>query len=114
MQMCNSIAHLHDYRTERVGLSNSECGIIMQVSITVNVHQVPQGQDAQTIGHALSSVVSGLVGGTTRVIVNDRDHGRQWDRWNVLREMNRGITLPGQSPEFEDTDGQISLFRERR
>ena len=86
----------------------------MQVSITVNVHQVPQGQDAQAIGHALSSVVAGLVGGTTRVIVNDRDQSRQWDRWNVLREMNRGITLPGQEPGFDEDDGQIQLFRGRR
>jgi len=88
----------------------------MQVSITVNVHQVPQGHDAQAIGQALSSVVSGLVGGTVRVIVNDRDQSRQWDRWNVLREMNRGITLPGQDPAFEgaEDDGQIHLFRESR
>lgn len=88
----------------------------MQVSITVNLQQVPHDQDAQTIGHALSSVVSGLVGGTVRVIVTDRDHGRQWDRWNVLREMNRGITLPGQTPALagDEDDGQIHLFRERR
>lgn len=88
----------------------------MQISVTVNLHQVAQDQDVQAVGHALSAVLTGLAGGTARVIVNDRDGARQYDRWNVVREMNRGITLPGQTPAFEgdEDDGQIHLFRERR
>jgi vacuolar-type H+-ATPase subunit E/Vma4 len=74
----------------------------MQISVVADLRNVPERADVGNIADQLGQLLRRLTGANVKIVMNDMDSPGQWDRLNVLRELNRGIPMPGQRTQFTD------------
>jgi|2_EtaG_2_1085320.scaffolds.fasta_scaffold286657_1 hypothetical protein len=83
----------------------------MQTQASITLRNVPAGADADTIIRQLSDTLQKVLGTKVRVNVTDNNAPEEFDRLNVLKSLNKGISHSNLNTTLPQDRDRINLYR---
>jgi hypothetical protein len=83
----------------------------MQIKAGIQLRDVPAGMDAKNLANQIADILQTAMGLPVRVNVTDEDDPNQWNRLGMLKNLNKGVALPGDKTGFASDEDRINLYR---